>query len=149
MLFAHQSVIKSVHAVLSIARETLLREGSHLPTAILHTLEGLFPIVLPFKDDDQKKALMEVVKKQAIEQHAFAVTAITCGRIIDSRTGEEEESLVIATAIQGGSPHVIVQSYVRGPDRRVIAFGDVTEGDAAAMPGQMMIVPPWEEETRH
>ena len=149
MIVVYQSVIDAAREILSVARKTILEEGTHLPTAVLHTMDGMFPILLPFKNNEQKGALVEFVKQQAIERHAFAVTMVTCGRIVDSRTGEEEESLVLATSIQGGRPHLIVQSYLRGPDRHVIAFGDVKEGDLAAMPGQMMIIPPWDEEVSH
>ena len=149
MLVVDQSVILTVKEILSISKRTLLDEGTHLPTAVLHTMEGMFPIVLPFKNQEQKAALVEFVKKQALERHAFAVTTVTCARVVDSRTGEEEESLVLTTAIQGGRPHVVVQPYVRGPDRSVTGFGDAEEGDAAAMPGQMMIIPDWEEEVCH
>ena len=149
MIVAYESVIDAARDILSVARKTILEEGTHLPTAILHTLEGLFPILLPFKNNEQKSALVEFVKQQAMEKHAFAVTMITCGRIVNSRTGEEEESLVLATSIQGGRPHLIIQPYFRGPDRHVIGFGDIEEGDLAAMPGQMMIIPPWDEQVSH
>ena len=92
---------------------------------------------------------MSYVKQQALEKHAYAVTTVTCARVIDSRTGEEQESLVLATSIQGGSPHVVTQCFTRGPDRRVIAFSDPEEGDRAAMPGQMFIIPTWNDQIGH
>ena len=99
MIVVHQSVIDSAREILSVARKTILEEGTHLPTAVLHTMDGMFPILLPFKNNEQKGALVEFVKQQAIERHAFAVTMVTCGRIVDSRTGEEEESLVLALSL--------------------------------------------------
>ncbi len=126
-----------------------MEHGTHLPTAILHTIEGAVPIVLPFKNNEQKRELVEFVKKQAVLRQAFAVTTVTCARIVDSRTGREQESLVLSTAIQGGRPHFMVQNFMRGPDREVIGFGEPQEGDLAAMPGQMMIIPQWHEEVSH
>jgi hypothetical protein len=89
------------------------------------------------------------VRKKAVESHAYAVTTVTCARIVDSRSGDEEEALIMATAIQGGRPYYCRQSYIRDRDRRVIAFGELVEGDAAAMPGQMLIMPDWDEQTCH
>ncbi len=149
MIIAHDFIFETVRQICLIARQTLLDQGSHLPTAVLHTMEGMHAIVLPFKDAGQKRALVDFVKEQALMRHAYAVTTVTCARVVDSRTGEEEESLVVATSIQGGRPHFVVQRYLRGPDRHVIAFDEVEEGDLAAMPGQMMIVPPWQDEVRH
>jgi len=145
----HEAIVAAVREILPIAQATLRDHGTHLPTAVLHTMEGLLPIVLPFKDDYQKSALVDYVKKEAVELHAFAVTTVTCARILDSRTGEEEEALVLATVIQGGAPHVVVQRFFRGDDRSVTAFGDAVEDDLAAMPGQMMIFPEWHDEVCH
>ena len=149
MIDVEHTIIDRVKTILAIARKNLLETGSQLPMAILHTFEGVFPIVLPFKDVDQKQALIEFVKDQALEKQAFAVSTITCAKIVDSRTGENEESIVIATAVQGGRPYYASQSYVRGPDRQVLSFGEEVEGDSAATPGQMMILPEWDLETRH
>ena len=150
MVALEAAVRESTSKILSIARTTLVQQGTHIPTAILHTLEGLFPIVLPFENNEQKRALVDYVKTQAIERHAFAVTTVTCARVMDSRTGEEdEEALVLATSVQAGKPHVVTQRYWREEDRSVVRFGEVVEGDEAALPGQMMIFPDWNEETRH
>lgn len=143
------SVVGTVRQILAVARSTLQQHGTHLPTAVLHTLEGVLPIVLPFKNDEQKRALVEYVKKEAIERHAFAVTTITCARVVDSRTGSESEALVLATAIQGGGPYTVVQHFSRHSDRSIGLFGELTEGDEAAMPGQMIIFPDWQEEVGH
>jgi hypothetical protein len=142
-------IAESVRAMLEIARNTLEEYGSHLPTAVLHTMEGLFPVVLPFKNDAQKKALVGQVKKQALDKGAYAVTMITCGRVRDSRTGLEEETIVLATTIQRSGPYVVTQSFFRDADRRVIGFGEVLEGEAAVKPGQMMIFPDWHDEVCH
>ena len=143
------AVVESVRKILPIARATLQQQGTHLPTAILHTLEGLLPIVLPFKDDEQKRALVAYVKRQAIERHAFAVTVVTCARVVDSRANDEEEALVLATSVQGGAPYSVTQRFWRNDDRSVSRFGEVVEGEEAAVPGQMMILPDWSEEVRH
>lgn len=138
-----------VRKIATIARRNLREQGTHLPTAIVHTMEDMLPIVLPFKNDDQKKALVEYVKDQALRRHAFAITTVTCARLVDSRTGQEEETLVLATTIQGGAPYIAVQSFSRGPTDVVEDFGELVEGDRAAGPGQMMIFADWEGETRH
>lgn len=143
------SIAEAVRAILSIARTTLLEHGTHLPTAILHTLEGLFPIVLPFKNDEQKRGLVDYVKTQALNRQAYAVTAVTCALIVDSRTGKEEEALVVATTIQGGLPVVTIQMFSRNAGGAPAVFGDIVEGEDAVMPGQMLIYPDWEEEVRH
>lgn len=145
----YQSIVETVRQLLEIARSTLEQDGSHLPTVVLHTVEGMIPIVLPFKDDDQKKALVNYVKKEAVERHAFAVTTITSARIIDPRTGVEQECLVLATSVQGGRVYVVVQHFSRDKDLGVIDFGEVIEGEDAAMPGQMVIFPDWDEEVCH
>jgi hypothetical protein len=144
-----QTILDAIRQILEIAQFTLLERGEHLPTAVLHTWDGMLPIVLPFKDDEQKKALMEYVKKQAIERQAFAVTTVTLARILDCRTNEDEECLVVATAIQPGRPYVIVQRFSRDQGGHVTDFSEIVEGDDAAMPGQMIIFPQWEEETYH
>jgi hypothetical protein len=144
-----ESITEAVRSILSIARATLVEQGTHLPTAILHTLEGMFPIILPFKDDEQKRSLVAYVKGQALERHAYAVTTVTCAQVVDSRTGEHDEVLVVATAIQGGRPYVVVQHFSRDSDRIVRDFGEMVEGEDAAMPGQMLIFPDWDEEVKH
>lgn len=150
VMIAIDSLIpERVRKIAVIARQNLLEQGTHLPTAILHTLDGMFPIVLPFKNDEQRKALIDYVKDQAIQRHAFAVTTVSCAKVVDSRTGKEEETLVLATAIQGGSPYMAVQAFARGSDDVVTGFGELVEGDKAAGPGQMTIFPDWEGETRH
>lgn len=143
------SITEAVRSILSIARATLVEHGTHLPTAILHTLEGMYPIILPFKDDEEKKTQVTYVKNQALERHAYAVTTVTCARIVDSRSNDEEEVLVVATAIQGGCPYVVAQRFSRDSDRIVRDFAEVVEGEDAAMPGQMLIFPDWDEEVRH
>jgi hypothetical protein len=148
-MYARDAIVEAVRAMVPVARRTLEEYGSHLPTAVLHTLEGMVPIVLPFKNDHQKKALIQYVKAEAIRRHAFAVTTVTHARVVDSRTGEEGEALVLATAIQRGAPYVVVQPFTRDRDRSIEAFGTVIDGDEAAMPGQMMIIPDWDEEVCH
>lgn len=149
MIIVDQAVAETVQEIVSIAKKTLLESGTHIPTAVLHTLEGMVPIVLPFKNDTQKRRLVDYVKDQALVWHAYAVTTVTSAKIVNSRTGEEEECLVVATSIRGGRPHFMVQRFVRGPDKQVLEFGECTEGDLAATPGQMLIVPPWEDEVSH
>lgn len=149
MMEVGPAVNDTVTKIMEIARQTLLQVGYHLPTAILHTLDGAYPIVLPFKDDVQKRALVQTVKNEARRTRAYAVTTVTCARVVDSRTGEEEEAIVIVTAIQGGRPTFVKQGILRDDDRRVLGFEDPERGDHAATPGQMMIIPDWHEETRH
>jgi hypothetical protein len=145
----NQTIIETVRELLAIARSTLEQYGSHLPTAIVHTVEGMIPIVLPFKDDAQKKALVDYVKKEAVERHSYAVTTITSARIVDARTGQEQECLVLATSVQGGPSYVVVQHFSRKGDEGRIDFGEVVEGEDAQMPGQMTIFPDWDEEVCH
>ncbi|MCA1961291.1 MAG: hypothetical protein LDL33_10890 [Desulfomonile sp.] len=149
MIIVEQAVAEMVKEIVSIAKRTLMETGTHIPTAVLHTLDGMLPIVMPFKDDIQKRALMDYVKEQALARDAYAVTTVTSARIVDPRSGEEEECLVLATSIRGGRPHFLVQRYTRGPGKQVNEFGECTEGDRAAMPGQMLIVPSWEDEVSH
>lgn len=145
----YELVVGQVRELLPIAQGTLREYGTHFPTAILHTPDGLVPIVLPFKNDDQKRAMVARVKVQATEASAYAVTMITCARVVDSRTDEEYESLVLTTSVYRGPPHFMTQPFFRDADRRVVAFAEPREGDDAAMPGQMMIVPEWEDELEH
>ncbi len=149
MIVVQEAVIDAVREIASLARGTLLREGTHLPTVILHAPGAMIPLVLPFKTGAQKRAMAAYAREQALEHAAYAVTTVTCGRVIDQRTGDEEETLVLVTAIQGGSPHYYSQRCIRTPDRRVVAFDEPVEGDAAAMPGQMMIFPDWSRELKH
>jgi hypothetical protein len=144
-----ESVVQSVRQILPVARETLQRQGCHIPTAVLHTLDGMIPIVLPYDSTEERNALIDYVKAQALAKHAFAVTTVTAVRVVDSRSETEEEALVLATAIQGGRPYVVVQKFSRDLDRAVERFGDVVEGDEAAGPGQMIIFPDWHEERYH
>jgi hypothetical protein len=145
----NQTITETVRELLIIARSTLEKDGSHLPTAIIHTIEGMIPIVLPFEDDAQKKALVDYVKKEAVERHSFAVTTITCARIVDARTGQDQECLVLATSVQGGRSYVVVQHFSRNENPDRIDFGEVVEGVDAEMPGQMTIFPDWDEEVCH
>jgi hypothetical protein len=124
MIFSvDESIMDAIQQILEIARFTLEEQGDHLPTAVLHTWDGMFPIVLPFEDDAQKRNLVDYVKKQAAEKQAFAVTTITLARIVDFRTHEDEECLVVATAIQPGRPYVVVQRFARGEEGDGIDFG--------------------------
>lgn len=143
------SVAESVRAIMGIARDTLVQYGTHLPTVIFHTMEGLLPVILPFKDEGQRKALSEYVKKRAVELHAVALTTVTCARIVDHRSGTHEECIVAATTIQRGRPYVVRQSFSRDETDAVVAFGDMIEGEDAIMPGQMLIFPDWDDETFH
>jgi hypothetical protein len=143
------SIVSLVHEILHIARYTLQEHGTHLPTAILHTMDRMIPIVLPFKDDEQKSALTEHVKKQVAMNHAHAVTTITTARIVDSRTGKQQQCLVIATSIQGGRPYVVLQYFSKNEETGIIDFGLLVEGEDAEIPGQMIIIPEWEEGICH
>jgi len=149
IIAVQQSINDTLKKILEIARFTLQEHKSHLPTAILHTLEGIVPIVLPFKNDEQKRALMEYVKKQAIESHAFAVTTVTSARVVNSRTAAEQECLVLATVVQRGKPYIVLQYFSRDEERGAIEFGAVVEGEEAVIPGQMIIFPEWEDEVEH
>lgn len=149
MIVVEEAVAEATREIVSIAKKTLLELGTHIPTAVLHTPEGLVPVVLPFKNDAQKRALVDFVKEQALARHAYAVSTVTCARIVNSRTGGEVECLVVATSVRGGRPRIMVQEYARGPHRQVIEFGESSEDDLAAMPGQMLIIPPWENEVSH
>ncbi len=130
-------------------RFTLQKQRTHLPTAILHTWQGMFPLVLPFEDDSQKKELVDFVKEQVREKQAYAVTTVTVGRILSTRTGDEEECLVVATVIQPGRAYTIMQKFLRDELRNTIEFGELSEGDDAVVPGQMAIFPAWDHEICH
>ena len=144
-----ESVVEAVQEILRIARSSLEEQGTHPPTAILHTIERMIPIVMPFENDGEKAALTERVKKQVAQHHAHAVTTVTSAQIVDSRTGEKQQCLVAATAMQGGRPYVAVQYFSKDEDTGAVEFGEVIEGEDAEMPGQMIIIPEWEEETCH
>ncbi len=143
------SIQDAIRNLLEIAKFTLQEHNAHMPTAILHSFEGTVPIVLPYEDNEQKRSLTEYVKNEAIKNHAYAVTVISSAKIVDSRSGDEEECLVLATSIQGGRPYVVVQHFERDIERRLITFGEVIEGEAAEMPGQMLIIPDWDQELCH
>ncbi len=143
------NIASVVQEILRIARYTLQEQGTHLPTAILHTLDRMIPIVLPFKDDEQKASLTAHVKKQVALNDAHAVTTITSAKIVDARTGGQRQCLVVATAMQGGRPYVVLQYFSKNEDTGIVDFGEVVEGEDAEMPGQMVIIPEWEEEICH
>lgn len=142
-------IVESVRKMAQIARQTLQKSGSHTPTAILHTISGLLPIVLPYENHEQKIECVEYVKKEALERHAYAVTTITNSSIVDCRTGTGEEALVLATSIQGGQPYVVIQKYTRDKAGLINSFEDITEGEDAAIIGQMLIFPDWDRERTH
>lgn len=144
-----ETIVSTAREILRIARYTLQEQGIHLPTAILHTMDRMIPIVLPFKDETQKAALTAHVKQQSALNSAHAVTTVTSAKVVDSRTSEEQQCLVVATAIQGGRPHVILQYFSRDEDTGLIEFGEVVEGEDAELPGQMIIIPEWEEGIWH
>jgi hypothetical protein len=141
--------LKGAREVLAMARSLVLRQGALYPTAVLHTREGLTPLVLPFKNSEQKRAMVTYVQQRALDLHAYAVTTVTCARVVDSRTREEEESIICVTTVQGGAPLFMAQTLTRDEQGVVICFGDVEEGDSVCGPGQMMILPEWDRQTRH
>lgn len=140
-----ESVKRAVEVMLPIARDTLRRDGCHSPTAVLHTLTGVIPILLTFQDIVQRRDQVEQVKVMALEEDAFAVSAITSAKVVDYRSSEFEEALVIATTIRGAKPYVVTQSFLRDPNGAVTSFKDPLEGEDAFMVGQMMIFPEWDE----
>ncbi|MFH0823232.1 MAG: hypothetical protein V2B18_10825 [Pseudomonadota bacterium] len=146
MIDVERSVIEAVRQIAYIARQTLLQQGSHVPTVVLHTVRGYYPIVLPYETSEQKRTQVDFIRRKAMEEHAYAVTTVTNAKVINRRTGKETETIVMATSIQGGRPYFSVQPYVRDELGNVIAFDDPVEGEEAAMPGQMLIVPYWEDE---
>ncbi len=143
-----ESIVETVREILRIARFTLQEQGTHLPTAILHTIERMIPMVLPFKDQSQRTALVAHVKEQAALLGAYAVTTVTSAKIVDSRTGKERHCLVAATAIQGGRPYVVVQQFSKDSSG-IVRFGKIKEGEDAEIPGQMIIIPDWDNEVCH
>jgi hypothetical protein len=140
---------ETVYRLLEIAQFTLQEHKTHIPTAILHAFDGMTPIVLPYENDDHKRALIDFVKEEAVKKDAYAVTVITSSKIEDRRSGLEQECLVLATSLQGGSPYVVVQHFTREHNNDIILFGDLIEGDGAEMPGQMIIFPEWNKEIYH
>jgi len=142
-------IVESVNKMAPIARQTLRTSGSHTPTAILHTISGLLPILLPFENNEQKRECVEYVKKEALKRQAYAVTTITNSSIIDCRTGSGEEALVLATSIQGGQPYVVIQKYTRDKFGLIEDFHYIVEGEDAFIVGQMLIYPEWDTETTH
>mgnify|MGYP000858061806 FL=1 len=137
----NESVRKAVNVILPIARDTLKRDGSHFPTAVLHTMNGAIPVLMTFQDIAQRKKQVEHVKSMALEENAYAVSAITCAKVVDCRSSLTEEALVIATTIRGSIPYVVTQSFIRDANGNVAYFHDTVEGDEAFMIGQMMIFP--------
>jgi hypothetical protein len=140
---------RAIERLLEIARFTLQEHRAHMPVAIVHIMEGAIPIPLPFENSEERKTMVEYVKSVAVETHGYAVTVITSARVVDSRTKAEEECLVLATSVQGGKTHVMIQPFTRNADRGIIEFGPSVEGEQAEMPGQMFIFPEWDQETRH
>ena len=142
-------IVESVREMTPIARNTLKSLGSHIPTAILHTVSGLFTMVLPFESDQQKRLYVDCVKREALKRNAFAVTTITNTSITDCRNGFAEEALVLATSIQGGQPYVVIQKYTRDEFGAIKNFDEIVEGDDAFIVGQMLIFPDWSLERTH
>jgi hypothetical protein len=149
MIDVERTIVNATREILAMARNALLKEGSFIPTAVLHTVDGLVPVIMPFDNLNEKKRLVEIVKKRVLELDAYAVSTITCARVVDSRTGEEDETLVLTSVIQSGAPYVAIQPVIRDRDRTVLCFGEIEEGDAAGMPGQMTIYPDWPNQYRH
>jgi hypothetical protein len=139
----------AMQELLEIARFTLQEQRAHLPTVVLHCFEGRLPIVLPYRDDEEKRDLIAYVKDQALKVQAYAVTTITSAKVVNSRTGGREECLVLGTAVQGGPPHVMIQYFTRDPDTKKIEFHDMIQGDEAMIPGQMLVFPDWDDEVCH
>jgi len=142
-----ETIVRSVRSIAPIARQTLQLSGNHSPTAILHTVSGFYPIVMSYENPDQKKAVVEFVKKEALERDAYAVTTVTNSIIIDCRSGAQEEALVLATSIQGGQPYVVMQKYDR--TGHIYSFHEMIEGEEAVVAGQMLIFPEWDRVTSH
>ncbi len=142
-----ESVRKTVNLMLPIARDTLRREGSHSPTAVLHTIKGAIPVLMTFQDQSQRRDQLEQVKMMAVEENAFAVSAITCAKIIDHRLNVFEEALVVATTVRGLRPHIVTQAFSRDTCGNIAGFSDPVEGEDAWVVGQMMIFPDWDLES--
>lgn len=139
-----ESVKRAVEVMLPIARDTLRRDGRHYPTAVLHTMTGAIPIMLTYQDCAQRRDQVEQVKTMALEENAYAVTAITCAKVVDYRSSFFEEALVLATTVRGARPYVVTQNFHRDANGNVVCFEDPVQGEDAVMTGQMMIFPDWE-----
>ncbi|MFH0957577.1 MAG: hypothetical protein V1897_02640 [Pseudomonadota bacterium] len=146
ILAIRETIVESVRKIAPIARQTLQLSRTHSPTAILHTISGFYPIVMYYENSEQKKAVVEYVKKEARERHAYAVTTITNNTIVDCRSGEGEEALVLATSIRGCQPYIVMQKYARNMLGAVASFYEMIEGEEAVAPGQMLIFPEWDQE---
>lgn len=140
-----ESVKRAVKVMAPIARDTLKRDGSHSPTAVLHTMSGVIPVLMTFQDAAQRKDQVEQVKIMALTENAYAVSAITCARVIDCRSSHYEEALVIATTVRDCSPYILTQNFLRDNNGNVVSFEDPVEGDDAWTIGQMMIFPDWDK----
>ena len=149
IIAVREIIVESVRKIVPIARQTLQLSGTHSPTAILHTISGFFPIVMSFENPDEKKEVVEFVKKEALERNAYAVTTVTNSVIIDCRSGAGEEALVLATSIQGGQPYIVMQKYARNVLGHVYSFHEMIEGEDAVVVGQMLIFPEWDRQTSH
>lgn len=145
MLVVDESVKRAVNLILPIARDTLKRDGSHSPTAVLHTMKGAIPVLMTFQDIVQRRDQVGLVKNMALEENAFAVSAITCAKVVDHRLNVFEESLVIATTVRGMNPYIVTQGFFRDSSGKVTRFGDPVEGEDAWVLGQMMIFPEWDQ----
>jgi hypothetical protein len=137
-------VQKSVDIMLPIARDTIRRDGAHSPTAILHTVSRVIPVMMTFQDIRQRRDQVEEVKKMALEEDAYAVSAISCARVVDCRLSVYEEALVIATTARGLPPYFVKQNFIRDAQGNVIMFEDPVKGEDAWAIGQMMILPEWD-----
>lgn len=139
-----EAVKKAVSVILPIARDTLIRDGSHSPTAVLHTMNGAIPVLMTFQDTTQRRDQVEQVKTMAVEENAYAVSAITCAKVVDYRSNEFEETLVIATTVRGLSPYIVTQNFFRDSLGEIKHFSDPVEGEDAWVLGQMLIFPDWD-----
>ncbi len=139
-----EAVKKAVSVILPIARDTLRRDGSHSPTAVLHTMNGAIPVLMTFQDTTQRREQVEQVKIMALQENAYAVSAITCAKVVDHRSNAFEETLVIATAVRGMSPYIVTQNFFRDSSGGIKDFSDPVEGEDAWVLGQMLIFPEWD-----
>ena len=150
MIIVDDSIKEVVRTISGIARQTLLQQGSHLPTAVLHTLEGMVTFVLPFKDDVQKKALVDYVRKKALESHAYAVTTVTSARIVDSRSGRRRRGYRDRHLNPGGgSPTIAGNLTSETVTATSLLSGNSWKGRSLHYRGQMLIIPDWDRQTRH
>lgn len=144
IIVVDEAVKKAVRVILPIARDTLLRDGSHSPTAVLHTMSGAIPVLMTFRDTTQRRDQVEQVKTMALEENAYAVSAITCAKVMDYRSNEFEEALVVATTVRGMSPYIVTQNFFRDSHGNIRNFSDPVEGEDAWVLGQMLIFPEWD-----